>query len=374
MKTLRILRSAMALVVVVCFLSVGCAQQMGQSSGQTALLCGAGGALVGAAAGGAIGGNWQGALIGAAIGALTAGLTCFAIAEYKSQQVQDYRQTQQATGYQPGQGDSVQITHYEITPAAAAPGSSVAFNATYTVMTPYPDADVTVTEVRSLYVYEAQTNNWKELGRVPNQVTVKPGTRQADGKFEVRSGVAEGNYRIMFQVAKDSTTDTKNLPLIVTKNQAVLGSPEARIAQVSAPGGKPIATDPARPGSPGAAQQAPSSEPSVPPQASTSNAGPGRPLSALGEQQPQAPSTQTASVPPSGAKRLSYFVASKVKGAGSLRSGPGVTHSVIGTIAPGERYPIVGRATPSGGTWYKIRLDGGAEVWVAASLGHEAGE
>ena len=174
------------------------------------------------------------------MGALAAGLTCFAFAEYKSQQVRDYRQTQQATDYQPSQGDRVQITQYEITPAAAAPGSSVAFNATYTVMTADADADVVVTEIRSLYVHDPRTNEWKELGRVPNQVTVKPGTRQANGKFDVRSGVAPGDYRIAFQVVKDTVSDGKNLPLLVTTNQTALSAPQARIAQLSGPGAKPI--------------------------------------------------------------------------------------------------------------------------------------
>src|SRR5262249_40221617 len=134
-----------------------------QSPGQAALLCGAGGAGIGAAIGAAAGRNWQSAVIGAAAGALAGSLTCFAFAEYKSRQVQDYRQTQQALGYSPAQGDAVQIVHYQVSPAAAAPGSSVAFNATYTVMTPNPDADITVTEVRTLSVYDTKTNTWKEL-------------------------------------------------------------------------------------------------------------------------------------------------------------------------------------------------------------------
>jgi hypothetical protein len=302
---------------------------------------------------------------------MAAGLTCFAIAEYQSRQVDGYTQTQQATGYQPEQGERIQITHYEITPAAVAPGGNVAFKATYTVMTPNPTADVAVTEVRSLYFHDPQTNQWRELGRVPNQVTVKPGTREANGKFDVRSGVAQGNYRIVFQVTKDPVFDTKNLPLVVTTNQAVLSAPAARIAQVEAgPGAKPVAaTQPATtspaPG-PAPAVTAPAPDPRT-----------GQPLSALGERQPSAPPSQVAAVPSggqAGAKRMSYFVASKVAGSGSLRAGPGASHNVVGTIATGERHPIVDRAHPNDQTWYKIRLDGGAEVWVAAALGHEVEE
>ena len=407
MRHARMFRVTTAIVVLVCFLFVGCAGQMAQSSGELALLCGAGGAVAGAAIGGAASRNWQGALIGAAVGAIAAGLTCFAISEYKSRQVQDYRQTQQASGYQPTQGDTVQITQYEITPAAVGPGSSVAFNATYTVMTPNPDADVQITEVRSLYVFDPSINQWKELGRVPNQVTVKPGTRQADGKFEVRSGVAQGNYQIVFQVAKGAVSDYQQLPLVVTTNQAVLNSPQARVVRADIQGAKPVAaTQPAAPAvitsapvaaaptaapafpaaasapSADASAQAAGSPPSAAP-ASVSASAPSAdsrptdtPLSSLGEPRPAAPAVQIAAAPagPTGAKRLSYFVASKVSGMGTVRSGPGSNHNVVGTIAAGDRHPIVDRAGESEQTWYKIRLDAGTEVWVAGVLGHEVDE
>ena len=89
MKRTRVGRSAMALVVAMCLLVVGCAGTMNQSPGQAALVCGAGGAAAGAMIGAAAARNWQGALIGAAAGALAGGLTCFAVAEYRSRQVRN---------------------------------------------------------------------------------------------------------------------------------------------------------------------------------------------------------------------------------------------------------------------------------------------
>jgi len=371
MITCHGVRGTIALVVIACFLFVGCAGTM-QSPGQAALLCGASGAAAGAAIGGAVSRNWQGALIGAAVGALAAGLSCFAFAEYQSRQVRDYRQTQQVTGYQATEGDRIEITQYEIAPAAVIPGSSVAFNATYTVMTPNADADVAVTEVRSLYVFDPQANNWRELGRVPNQVTVKPGTRQADGKFDVRSGVAEGRYLIRFQVVKDNANDRKSLPLIVTKNEATLNAPDARFARMSAPGAKPLETA-GRPAAAGVApavvrQSAPTPAPGVVAPAAAASA----PLSSLGEQQPKAP-TQVATAPSPTAKRIVYFVASKVSGRGTLRAGPGSSYAVVGSIGKDERYPVV-NAVRQADTWFKIRMDSGVEAWVAGTLGHEVEE
>jgi len=352
MKSRRLVNCAIAVPVMICFFTGGCAEttSMLRSPGQAALLCGAGGAGAGAAIGAAAGRNWQSALIGAAAGALAGSITCFAVAEYRSRQVRDYGQTQQATGYQPVQGDAVQIVHYEITPAATPPGSAVGFNATYTVMTPNPSADITVTEVRTLSVQDPATGQWKELGRVPNQVTVKPGTRQADGQFEVRKGVAQGNYQITFQVLRDPVSDTKSLPLVVTTNASLLNSPQARIAQANVPAANPPAV-------------------STPP----TTTAPPRALSTLGEATPQAPALP-ARGPVAAAKGTAYFVASKVVGQGTLRSGPGPNHSVVGTINPGDRYPIVERVGASEQTWYKIRLDSGGEVWVGGSLGDEVPE
>lgn len=374
----RNLRAAIALAVIVCVVTVGCAGNMqssstgSTSSGQVALMCGAGGALAGAAIGAGVARNWQGALIGAAVGAMAAGLTCFAVSEYKSQQVRSYGETQQATGYQASQGDSVQITSYEIAPAAAAPGSSVAFNATYTVMTPNPDADVTVTEIRTLQVQDPATKSWRELGRVPNQVTVKPGTRQANGKFDVRSGVAQGNYQIAFEVVKDTVRDVRTLPLVVTTQQAVLSSPQARVAQVGDPGAKPIDSASAAPAF--ATSSAPAAAPA--PAAGVSPT-PGSTLSSLGEQQPQAPPqslaaapAQSAATPPVPAPRITYFVASKVSGQGALRGGPGSNYPVVGSITAGSRYPVVQSVRGANATWIKIRMDTGSEVWVAGALGH----
>jgi hypothetical protein len=220
---------------------------------------------------------------------------------------------------------------------------------------------VTITEVRSLSVYDSQTNTWRELGRVPNQVTVKPGTRQADGKFDVRSGVAQGNYQIVFQVVKDNVNDTKNLPLIVTTNEAILASPQARVAEVSAPGAKPVDAV-ARPAMPAVASPAVGPTPVA--------AQSGASLSSLGEQTPGT-ATQVATGRPAAptATRVAYFVASKVDGKGTLRAGPGASHTIVGVIGQGERYPIVERTGAGEQTWYKIRLDSGAEVWVAGLLG-----
>ncbi len=404
------LRSSLCVALSIVLVTVsfaGCAGTM-QGSGsffddkkKSALICGAGGAAAGAAVGAAVGGSGRrgsvtgalvGAGIGAVIGAIAAATACFAIAEYRSQQVKSYDETKEALNYQPSQGEVVQITKYEITPAAASPGTEVSFNATYYVMTPSADQEVPVTETRIVKILDPGTGGYKELGRSVNQVTVRPGTRQADGKWEIRSGVAQGRYLVLFEVAKAERSDAKELPLIVTKDQAVLAAPANRIAQVVAEGTKaaeapavdvPKASSAAEPVKTAAGTPSTTAEAAkTATEAAAATAAPpaGTPLAALGEQQPKAPPVATVSTtatPPSAASppaaKSVYFVASKVVGRGNVREGPGTKHKIIGEIQPAERFLVVDRATNPGekSPWYKIRLEDGREGWVAGSLGEE---
>jgi outer membrane lipoprotein SlyB len=370
-------RSIVCVVLSVILVIVGCAgptagsRPLFDEPGRAALICGAGGAATGAAIGAAIGGGSRrstgatltGALIGATVGGLLGAATCFAIAEYRSREVKTYDETREAVRYEPAQGDVVRITQYMLTPAAAAPGTEVGFAATYYVMTADAAQEVQVTETRVVEVRDPATGQYRELGKVATPVTARPGTRQADGKFQVRSGVAEGTYRVIFEVAKNGVTDRKALPLVVTKDQAVLTASESRVAQaveeatksVPAPaGGRSDATAPA-----GTGTAAP----------------PATPLAALGEQEPAAPQTAGA---PQGSSRVvsSYFVAAKVVGLGNVREGPGTSYKIIGQIKRGERFPIVARdaAKDDGTVWYRIRLEDGREGWVASGLGEEVHE
>jgi hypothetical protein len=396
-------------IVLVTVTVAGCAGPM-QGSGsffddkkKAALICGAGGAAAGAAVGAAVGGSGRhgslaGALIGAGIGAVAGAIVgataCFAIAEYRSQQVKGYDETRQAFNYQPSQGEVVQITRYEITPAAAAPGTQVSFNATYYVMTPSADREVPVTETRIVKILDPATGGYKELGRSVNEVTVKPGTRQADGKWEIRSGVAQGRYLVLFEVAKAERSDVKELPLIVTKDQAVLAAPANRVAQVVAEGTKatetaavetPKAAPAAEPVTPAAGTPSATAEAAKTTEPTPATGAPpaGTPLAALGEQQPKAPPVATVSTtatpppaPSAPPMKSVYFVASKVVGRGNVREGPGTKHKIIGEIQPAERFLVVDRATNPGerSPWYKIRLEDGREGWVAGSLGEEVEE
>jgi hypothetical protein len=362
----------MAVLLILMMFPQGCATP--QSSGEAALLCGAGGALAGGAIGAAAGGRHAltGALIGAAIGGLVGAAACFAIAEYKSQQTKTYQETQQAVQYRPEQGDLVQITNFSLDPSAAAPGSQVAFKATYYVMAPKSDSEVAVTETRILKKFDAASGQYKEMGRPTSAITMKPGTRSADGKFDVRSGVETGKYLLAFRVESAGKSDEKELPFEVTNNQAQLK--EAKVAQVVEEpiGAKRVA---------GAPPAAPAMAPAPAPLRSAAPAAPpAAPLASLGEGQPAAPAAPGFAAPPPAPPQAQgkqrYFVASRVATRGAVREGPGSGFRVIAEMEKNDRFLILETLTPQGSRtpWHKIRLDDGREGFVGATLGEEVAE
>jgi hypothetical protein len=396
MQHSRTARAIIASLLVVPVLAQGCATTgpligQGADPGRAALICGAGGAAVGAAAGAAIGARRGagealiGALIGGAIGAIVGATACFAIS-YKSEPVKGYQETIKEVNYQPGQGTVAQITEFRISPAVAAPGTKVSFQASYYVMAPEPEQDLSLVETRVVTAVNPSTGQRKELGRHSSQVTVKPGTRRGDGEFEVKSGVTEGKYEIVFQVEAAGQRDEKMLMLDVTKNVAALRDPSRQVAKVTVePAGakseevRPAPAAVTQPADQAPSAPAPSAADVVPPSVPSA---PEPSLSTLGETRPAPPpaaQTAAATSPPAASQKLvkeRYFVASKVEGKGNLRDGPGTTHNIVGEIAKGDRFVLLETVTAPGSTtpWHKIRLDNGKEAWVSSVLGDDVQE
>jgi uncharacterized protein YgiM (DUF1202 family) len=50
----------------------------------------------------------------------------------------------------------------------------------------------------------------------------------------------------------------------------------------------------------------------------------------------------------------------------NLRGGPGLDAPIVGSAAPGTRFPIL--ATSPDGTWVQVEMEGGEEAWVFAGL------
>ena len=189
-----------------------------------------GGALGGAIIGGLIGGDWKGAGIGAAIGgsigfAYAWGKCLSLYSTLKSQPAAGYDQTAQQIGYQQSQGDVVKIQSFNVSPSSVSQGGSLKLNGSYYVMTPPDRKEVKVTESRIVKYFDPSKNEFVDLGQVDQEITAAPGTRTADGNFDIPKDVPEGRYKIAFVVSSEGKTDMVERELSVTKATAFVPVP-----------------------------------------------------------------------------------------------------------------------------------------------------
>ncbi len=185
----------------------------------------AGGALGGAIIGGLIGGDWKGAGIGAAIGggigfAYAWGKCLSLYSTLKSTQTAGYQETAQKTGYNQSQGEVVKIQRFNITPVSVAQGGSVKLNGSYYVMAPPDRKEIKVTETRIVKYFDPSKKEFVDLGQVDQEVTAAPGTRTADGSFDIPKDVPEGRYKIAFVVNAEGKSDMVERELTVRKGTA----------------------------------------------------------------------------------------------------------------------------------------------------------
>ena len=179
------------------------------------------GAVTGAVAGCAAGGK-RGAVKGAGVGAVLAfayawGKCLDKFSTVKSEKIKDYDETVRTVNYRNEEGTKVKITNYSLNPTTVRPGETVIFNAQYYALDPIKERDLHVTEMRILKVYDNQKRQFVEVGRVPNDITVTPGLRRADGTFPIPDQTPEGKYLIGFEVSCAGRIDKAEMPLTVKK-------------------------------------------------------------------------------------------------------------------------------------------------------------
>lgn len=184
-----------------------------------------GGGLGGALIGGLIGGDWKGAGIGAAIGgsigfAYAWGKCLSLYSTLKSRPVAGYQETARNVGYQQSQGDVVKIQNFTVSPSAVNPGGSLKLNGSYYVMAPPDRKEIKVTESRIVKYFDPSKKEFVDLGQVDQEVTVAPGTRVADGNFDIPKDVPEGRYKIAFIVNSEGKSDMVERELSVRKGTA----------------------------------------------------------------------------------------------------------------------------------------------------------
>lgn len=186
----------------------------------------AGGAVGGALVGLLIRGDWKGAAVGAAtggaIGFAYAWGKCLSLySTLQSQQVGTYSETAQQVNYRPSQGQVVKIQDFSLTPGLVSPGGAVKLGGSYYVLTPEREKEMKVTETRVVKYYDPEKSQWVDLGQVEQEITAAPGSRKADGNFDIPKDVPEGQYRIAFKVSAGGQEDVVERDLNVKKGRAL---------------------------------------------------------------------------------------------------------------------------------------------------------
>lgn len=201
-------RKLIAVIVLVLFISglSGCASIPEEHKGAAT---GAGiGAATGAAAGaifGKEGSRTSSAVIGGLVGALIGG----AVGHYTYDQKKDRNQTAQTYNYQPSMGNVVRIESAAAAPGTVAAGNPVDLKMTYAVLTPTPDADVSVTETREV------RHQGELVGRPEVSVARRGGTYTSSVPLVLPATAKKGVYNVTMTVQAGNVKDSKDTTFTV---------------------------------------------------------------------------------------------------------------------------------------------------------------
>jgi len=138
----------------------------------------------------------------------------------KSQPTAGYQETANRVGYNESQGAVVKVQNFNVSPTSVGQGGSVKLNGSYYVMAPPDRKEINVTETRIVKYFDPSKNEFVDLGQVDQQVTAAPGTRIADGNFDIPKDVPEGRYKIAFIVNAEGKSDMVERELTVRKATA----------------------------------------------------------------------------------------------------------------------------------------------------------
>jgi surface antigen len=171
----------------VALLSAGC--QYARENPKTVRGAGigaAGGALIGA-----LGENGGEALAGALIGAVAGG----GIGAYMDHQDQSAEETYEDHDYDPDEGVELRFEDVIARPDPVAVGQPVVLEASYAVLAPDPQREITVTETRVV------THQGNRVAHAEKQVTRTPGTYTSAVELDLPDESPTGDYRVTVTIS-----------------------------------------------------------------------------------------------------------------------------------------------------------------------------
>ncbi len=198
----------MSLLLIIAFVSgsCGCASipEEHKGAGTGAAVGGATGAVAGALLGSA-GAKTEMAIVGGLVGALVGG----AIGHYAYDKKRDREETNSRYNYQPTSGSTLRIENVSALPASARPGDTVDLNATYAVMTPDPESEISVTEIREI------RHAGELVGKPEITVTRSGGTYTSSVPLILPNDAKSGEYVVTTTVQTANASDSRSTTLYV---------------------------------------------------------------------------------------------------------------------------------------------------------------
>ncbi len=196
-------------IVLFFFLSIigGCASTVEQNPG--AVSGGAIGAVSGAVLGAIIGNQVDRKEEGAILGAIFGGLAGATIGHYAYDVRRDRKQTVQRYSYNPATGNVVRIEDATVTPSTVRPGERVDLKTTYAILTPDPNANVGVIEIREI------RNDGVLVGKPEVKVIRRNGTYTSTVPLFLPEDAKAGRYIVTTTIDAGVAKDTRETTFIV---------------------------------------------------------------------------------------------------------------------------------------------------------------
>lgn len=196
-----------SLVTVIMFASVimGCETMKEHKGAATGASIGAATGAVAGALLGKKGAKTEAAIIGGLLGALVGG----AVGHYTYDVKRTRQETAQRYDYEPSEGTVVRIEYTSVEPAHIKPGGKVKLSATYALLSPSPDSDITTTEIREIRHEE------ELVGRPEVTVTRKGGTYFSTVPLFLPSDAKAGIYRVVTTIEAAHARDSRGATFVV---------------------------------------------------------------------------------------------------------------------------------------------------------------
>lgn len=163
------------------------------------------GAATGAVAGAVLGDGAKSIIIGGLLGALVGG----AIGHYAYDRQRTREETANTYKYEPSKGTILTIEDASCVPEKAHPGDVVELKMTYAVLSPSPDTQTTISEIREI------RHNDKLVGQPEVRVDRLDGTYRSTVPLRLPPSAEKGAYVVKTMVQSENAKDTKEVSFTV---------------------------------------------------------------------------------------------------------------------------------------------------------------